>query len=205
VLTVVGCQSLRPNNNKSGSGAAPLDPLFGTAPPAPRPISQATTLPPASPSLTQPAPTSLTSNAALAGGTPAVLDRSRDLRINDSQPAPASNYGQAPGNANSWSGAVLQRPEPAGTLVPPAPSSPPVNTISSTLGPVMTFEQARAQLEARNVAWMRLDFARDQGDWHFSCAVPNAHNPTVSRTYEAHARDELDAIRAVLAQIDKEK
>ncbi len=70
---------------------------------------------------------------------------------------------------------------------------------------VITYEQAQERLAARGVAWQRLETGGEQGEWKFSCSIPNRQNPNVSRTYEARACDFLTAIRAVLDQIDKEQ
>jgi hypothetical protein len=67
----------------------------------------------------------------------------------------------------------------------------------------LTYEQAQTILASKGIGWQRLENG-DQGDWKFSCSVPSKANPAVSRTYEAHATNYLDAIRAVLDKMDKE-
>jgi hypothetical protein len=67
-----------------------------------------------------------------------------------------------------------------------------------------SYEQARAQLQARNVAWFRLETGEPSG-YKFSCSIPNRQNRNLSRTFEAQAQTELAAIQAVLEQIDKEQ
>jgi hypothetical protein len=200
---LAGCRHTGSQTNRSGGGsAATSDPLFSSTLPPPKPLaSTGLSQAPAGNGVTSPtlppAPTSLTSNAALASATPAVLDRTNDLRISDPTRNPDSHYGQSPGG---WSGAVLQKPEPMnGPQSAKAPAAP------ATSAPPATLEQARAQLQTRGVAWMRSDYLRDQDQWQFSCSIPNPHNPNVSRTYQATAHAELDAIRAVMGQIDKER
>jgi hypothetical protein len=39
----------------------------------------------------------------------------------------------------------------------------------------------------------------------FTCAVPNRHNPDISRFYEATASGYPTAVRAVLQQIDSQQ
>ena len=66
----------------------------------------------------------------------------------------------------------------------------------------MTYEQAKAILTARGVTWQRLETWGDAGEWKFSCAIPNPQNPNIRRTYEATARDDLSALRAVIDQMN---
>jgi hypothetical protein len=67
-----------------------------------------------------------------------------------------------------------------------------------------SFEQARAQLDARGINWYRLETG-DPGMFKFSCSVPNRQNRTLSRTYEGQASTEIAAIQAVLDQIDRDR
>lgn len=170
---------------------AGVDPLLGPSAAA-RPAAQAAGPAPGSvtPLPRLPAPSSLTSNAALASGAPTVPDSGQDLRIADAYRKP-----EAPASPG---GTVLRRPEPvfqpAGLAAPAAPVA--------ALG---TFEQAQAALTARGVTWQRLETLADAGEWKFSCSVPNRQNPAVNRTYEARARDALSAIQAVIDQIDRER
>jgi hypothetical protein len=130
-----------------------------------------------------PAPNALTSNAALAAGGPQPLDGGFDLRI------AAGNTG---GAWVSPGGAQLIRPEiPAQPVSRSDPSRP------------MTYEQAQALLAAYGLGWQRLEYA--DGVWKFTCSIPNRQNPTLSRTYEGQAKDDLGAIRAVLEKIEKDQ
>jgi hypothetical protein len=72
-------------------------------------------------------------------------------------------------------------------------------------GQVSSFEQAQALLSSHGVKWQRLETWGDQGEWKFSCSIPSRQNAFISRTYEGRATDSLAAVRAVLAQIDKER
>jgi hypothetical protein len=180
--------------------AAPPDPLLGTsgvqpaAPGAATPKPAAGTGSAALPAL--PAPNAVTSPAALAGGGPRPIDATHELRI-------ATTTG-TPGGA-AWVG-----PASSGGGVPAQPMSRGADAAPAT-GLVLsggtvrneTFEQLQAQLVARGIAWQRLECV--DGEWHFSCSVPNRQNPNLNHTYEARAHDGTAAIRAVLDQIDREQ
>jgi hypothetical protein len=70
-----------------------------------------------------------------------------------------------------------------------------------------TYEQLQSMLTARGVTWQRLEKWGDEGDWKFSCSIPNKQSPNVSRHYEAKVAgpNGLAAIRAVLDKIDLEQ
>ncbi len=136
-----------------------------------------------------PAPNSTASNAALASNPGRPLDGRHDLQINDPrQDSSNPNWSVPGGNA---------APLPQDRAVTPAYAS----ANGSRLG---SFEQAKAQLDARGVTWYRLE-SGEPGMFKFSCSVPNRHNRTLSRTHEAQAASELAAIQAVLDQIDRER
>jgi hypothetical protein len=195
-LGITGCAG-----SKSVVGA---DPLLGKSANA-QPISQNT---PKRPSGTEasltsqplpPAPSGTASTTALAQGVSQPLDSRYNLGMG------------TPGENRSWAGLTtagntsLSRPEPVTGLVPP-PDRSAARALESTTGSrLRSFEDAQALLRDRGITWQRLESAADQGGWKFSCSIPNRQNPKVSRTYEAQARTELDAIQAVLDQIDKER
>lgn len=68
-----------------------------------------------------------------------------------------------------------------------------------------TFEDAEHQIGARGPLWQRLESVGENGEWKYSCSIPNRQNPRIRRTYEAKAADPGAAIRAVLEQLDKEQ
>jgi hypothetical protein len=80
----------------------------------------------------------------------------------------------------------------------------PVNTAPLGLG-TASFEQLQVMLAARNVTWQRLEMVGDQGEWMFSCAIPNPQNRSMRRHYQYRAVGPygLEAIRGVLAEIDR--
>lgn len=203
-LAAVGCQHSPPQ-----ASAPKNDPLLGNSgsvPPAPAPLtsnakgSQAALPPP-------PTPSSPTSNAALASGkaASATLDPANDLRINDTA---KSSSGRDAG-PSSWSGTTLQKPEAIPAANARSSNSPasdmPAPPAQMLPRQGLTLDQAVAELEARGATFLRLDYSRDQQEWQINCSVPNPQNPSVSRTYTYKARTSLEAVRAVLTQLDKDR
>ncbi len=190
MIIAAGCQHSPPPKT-----AATNDPLFssGNTPAPPRPLTSNAPGPQAGVAPI-PGPVSSTSTAALASAkaTSGSRDSANDLRINDTARSPISR-GESGGNA--WGGTVLQRPD----------AVPPGATVSGSPGANANLEQALAQLEARGATFIRLEYVRDQDQWQVSCSVPNAQNQSVSRTYSYKSRTGLDAVRAVLIQIDKDR
>jgi hypothetical protein len=197
----------------AGDNRSTYDPLIGGTPagqrtgvpPAPTgtpsaaAASSSATLPPL------PVARSSTSPAALAGGTGQSLDGSHDpLRIADPQAGGAWK--------GSQTGVVLNRPElapdpvrPSNVVAPPAgPVAAPGIALTAG-GRAITYEQAQALLAARGVKVQRLESTGENGEWKFTCSVPNRQNPQISRTYEARATDPIAAVRAVLDQLDKDQ
>jgi hypothetical protein len=176
-LILVGC---------NGIHKAQGDPLFGGVKPTPGLTGAANT---AVPPL--PGPTTTASTAALASVNPRPLDGSHDLRITD-QVAPNTTQLQQPimGSPAAPGFAPVSR---QGQISPPANSGN------------ISYEEAQGRLAARGVAWQRLETWGDQGDWKFTCSIPNRQNPYISRTYEADAHDPLSAVRSVLDQIEHDQ
>jgi hypothetical protein len=170
------------------------DPLIGGAPPLQANAPSTPTAKASGPVPPVPAPTSTASNAALASLPGRTVDGRHELQINEPKTTAPSDPG--------WTA-------PAGSS-PPAPSQPLADANSSTnytLGggsKLGSFEQARSQLQVRNVTWWRLE-TTEPGTFKFSCSVPNRQNRQLSRTHEAQASSELAAIQAVLDQIDRER
>jgi hypothetical protein len=172
------------------------------APAAPQPPVAA--LPP-------PAANSTLSTAALAAGAPRPLDSIRDLRIGASRGTGNDGWareGLAQTTPNN--GVQLRAPEPIAETNPRRE----VVTVSNpgaalggqgTTTEVTTFEQAKDQIKARGAVWQRLEIVSENGEWKYSCSIPNRQNPRLRRTYEARASEPVGAIRAVLEQLDKEQ
>ena len=175
------------------------DPLLGkpAAAPAAAPAASPTAAIPLVSAAPAPSSSGNASTAALASSTAASPDGSYPLRIG----------GGTPGDGRTWSGpnastASLQRPEPPGDPVAhgdpqPARLTPPQT--ASTAPTAMTFEQAQAQLEAKGVIWQQ--WSQADGQWKFSCAVPNPQDRTKSRRYDATGRDYVSAVQAALDKI----
>jgi hypothetical protein len=175
------------------------DPLLG------KPAAAAIAAPAASPTAAiplvsapaAPSPGGNASTAALASSTAASPDGSYPLRIG----------GGAPGDGRTWSGpnastASLQRPEPPGDPVAhgdPQPTRLASPQSASTAPTAMTWEQAQAQLEAKGVLYQK--WTQADGQWKFSCAVPNPQDRSKSRVYETSGRDWVSAVQQALDKI----
>jgi hypothetical protein len=190
-----------------------VDPLFGNVKPQPGLNSTGVNSTSANSVPPLPGPTSTGSTAALASVNPRSLDGSHDLRITD--PGQTGNGTMGP-IANSTPNPVAPAPgvgtqlqQPLTGFVPA--SRQPVVGVNPAVDPArpanghLTYEGAQAQLTARGVTWQRLESWGDQGDWKFTCSVPNRQNAYISRTYEAEAHDPLSAVRGVLDQIDHDQ
>ncbi|HLJ93651.1 MAG TPA: hypothetical protein VKU02_10725 [Gemmataceae bacterium] len=206
-----------------------IDPLLGGPPLRPAVVAAPQTPAPAPlPVLPLPPATSTMSTAALAAGAPRPLDNGQDLRIG-SPIATTGNDGWArQGSASNApdaemrrmadsTGATLQPPQPLSEPAPnralsaTATSAPPRDPLPTSLAGsssppgVTTFEQAEKELEARGVFGQQLDMTGPNGEWKFSCLVPNRQNPRLQRRYDARASDPVAAIRAVLEKLDKDQ
>jgi hypothetical protein len=155
-----------------------------------------------------PVPSTTTSPAALAAGTNnPSLDPSRDLRIGTGAATPVANTDPWRGSA----GATLRQPEPAPEGQPRTDAVPvigggqPAVTLTSTSGAADEYRQLQGQLQARGVTWQRLETWGANGEWKFSCSIPNPQNPNVRRTYEAIAQSDVAALRAALERIDSDR
>jgi hypothetical protein len=212
----------------SGCSSSPRkpqgDPLFGNVKPQPgfNSADASTSVPPL------PGPTSTGSTAALASVNPRPIDGTHDLRIPDPNVAASANpawngagsIGTAPpiivptGPAATPAASPVAL-APGGQLQQPTTGFAPVSRMQSGTTPGadatrlangnLTYEGAQAQLTARGVTWQRLETWGDQGDWKFTCSIPNRQNPYISRTYEAEAHDPLSAVRGVLDQLDHDQ
>jgi hypothetical protein len=82
-------------------------------------------------------------------------------------------------------------------------------TTASNPGPApdgrgAAFDEALRQIAARGPLWQDLKSVGQNGEWKYSCSIPNRQNPRIRRTYEAQAGDPTAAIRAVLEQLEKD-
>lgn len=207
LLILAGCAT---DNNRNATPAS--DPLLGGPPVSSRPVTGQPTSTGGSTGAIPLRPS--TSPAALAPGGPSSLDSGGGLRIPGAGPAtPPSAPPSAP---NVWRGqggpggnVLLTTPEPAAPPAPPAP--PPAEPARTNTGfGFFTGRQSDinpllALLRQRGATFQRLETWGDEGQWKFSCAIPNRQNAAIRRTYEARAGDPMAAVRAVLDQIDKEQ
>jgi hypothetical protein len=151
---------------------------------------------------------STASTAALASGTIPRLPGAQDLRLESPQGLPSGwqREGAGQGALVAQQGALLRPPEPVGGPgpVPPAGAgSSPVTPVSARRAD--SLDQALDELRSRGVSWQTLEGPLDRGEWKFRCSVPNPNKPSVSRTYEATASASVDAVRAVLDQINRDQ
>jgi hypothetical protein len=182
------------------------DPLIGGETPLPARTETAVTAPRSNvPPL--PAPSSATSNAALAGGAFQPLDPTRDLRIgsNDGNAAAGAWRGPA-GAASNPTQPVNDPPRSPQLTSQPRPASSPASGVVQAGGlPGASTDALMALLQARGATFQRLETAGDDGEWKYSCSVPHPSNPNIRRTYEARGRDPRSAMVAVLKQMDQEQ
>ena len=207
LLALAGCQN--------GPGAK-ADPFFGTQrpqiPTAPVGQTASTNVPPV------PATHSLTSPAALAGGTTPTPNDPRELRMDTAPIVPASQQGGGAVRGVAPGPVQLGDPQPApeatssnlrpiadsGFQRAAAPASPAAVPVS---GP-MTFEQVQQALKQRGVTWQRLESLSDGAQWKFQCSLPIPGGKNLNRTYMTESplpTDPLTAVRAVLDKIDKDQ
>ncbi len=188
----------------NGVHKAQGDPLFGNVKPQPGLTGAA-----ANPVPPIPGPTSTASTAALASVNPRPIDGSHDLRITDPIASPVANGTASPVASASGAGTQLQAPVTGFMPVSRQPTNSSTPGADGRRGDLangsMTYEDAQARLTARGVSWQRLETWGEQGDWKFTCSVPNRQNPYISRTYEAEAHDPLSAVRGVLDQLDHDQ
>jgi hypothetical protein len=170
-----------------------------------------------------PATHSLTSPAALAGGTTPTPENPRDLRIpGGAAVVPASMPGGGTARGVAPGGGVLDAPQPVQentALLTPVASTdtnfqrtaapgPAVAASSVPPAGALSFEQAQLLLKQHGVTWQRLETWGDKGQWKFRCSIPNPSNPSVNRWFETTKplpSDPLTAVRAVIEQIQKEQ
>jgi hypothetical protein len=90
----------------------------------------------------------------------------------------------------------LRPPEPVARLTSNVPAPPAAPRVTS-------YEQAQTVLLGRGVLWQNL-MTGEQGEWKFSCSLPNRQDPSRNRTYEGRGPTYLAAVQAVLDQVEKD-
>lgn len=123
-------------------------------------------------------------------------------------PKPAS--AMSPSTAHLAAGLRSTQPENKLDIATPPPDknhepTMPVQRVSAVrqtpwTGDHVSWEQARGQLLARGVNWMQLEL--HDGMWHLQCSIPDAQDPKKARFFEAQAKDEVSAMRAVWEKME---
>ena len=230
LLALVGCGGSADrtveNDPLLGPGGRALPPVTAasttsggeksTLPPTPRSALTDRQLP------ELPAPNPKITAAGLAAGQEQMLDSAPRLQIAINPPTPKPvdpgpwrNEGSAvvtpivpvspvtpPIDAGPWrgQGVTLQGPTSAGdprlTIVPVA--------APAGQSKVETLQKGIDLLEGRGVTMHRLEKTED-GQYKFLCLLPDRQNPTTFHRYEARAAgDPVNAVRAVIEQIDRD-
>lgn len=86
---------------------------------------------------------------------------------------------------------------------PAAPPTPPPTGTGAAVR-VRSFEEAQQFLTAHGVKWQDLQ-TTGEGEWKYSCSIPNKANPSTMRTYEGRDRYGLTAIQQVIDQIVRDQ
>ncbi|MEY4396170.1 MAG: hypothetical protein RL595_3419 [Planctomycetota bacterium] len=206
----MGCQ-----NTNGGSSSSTLDKFFSplpgnngpSAPAGPAPLA------PVTPTAQNPSSPVSDKDPLLGGGVP--------LNRMPSQTAQATTPG-AVGNVNPQTG-LPHLPAPASSTSPAAlttgnfstldPNRNPVTTVGATaaagvgatspFGAPEEFRNLMQQLTTRGLAWQRLDYNPQAGDWKFYCAVKDPAQPNATRNFETTAKTDVAALKAVLEEIDR--
>ncbi len=155
-----------------------------------------------------PAPSDRVTPATLAGGSSAGLS---GLGIRDGNTSGPDN--SAPPPSGAWSGAESKNTAPPGgaklgtpRLGGPSDSyaQPAAGSNRSPAIRARSFEEAQQFLMAHGVKWQRLQ-TTGEGDWTFSCTIPNKANTGSMKTYEAHDRYGLVAMQKVMDEIVRDQ
>jgi hypothetical protein len=148
-----------------------------------------------------PPPYGPTSPAALAASPVPAGGLRIGPSADDGKPAGTLTAGPSDGGPPRSPGATLQQPEPIidPTVRPTAGVGPPPP-------PGDSYRQLQDELARRGVVFQELQMG-DDGQWRFRCGVPRRQDPLTTRVYEYRAPGDqgLACVRAVLAQIDRDR
>jgi len=78
-----------------------------------------------------------------------------------------------------------------------------VGATNSQFGSAEEFRTLMQQLSTRGLAWQRLDYSPQTGDWKFYCAVKDPMQNGATRNFETSAKTDVAALKAVLDEINK--
>ena len=84
-----------------------------------------------------------------------------------------------------------------------ATASAGVGATHSQFGSAEEFRTLMQQLSTRGLAWQRLDYSPQTGDWKFYCAVKDPTQNGATRNFETTAKTDVAALKAVLEEINK--
>jgi hypothetical protein len=213
-LAVGGCQATNESRAKPGGdvlfGEKPIErpPIGPTQPPQNRAGMNAPSPPPATASKSNAA--MLIGNDPLSGGKqigipdPQKSQQQQTLTVGDWQPQGApTGQGGSLTNGSGGPGVILRQPD-AGPIQPVPP--PVIRSSSGNAVPVVNAnaavadDQLQAALKSRGVLWQDQKVLAD--GVHFTCRVPNPHDPNFTRVFEATAGDYRSAVLAVIQQLD---
>jgi hypothetical protein len=196
----------------TGDGQVKDDPLLGAV--APPPPVQAALPPAGAPVPPLPVSSSAVSTASLAAGTP-PLEGGRELKMDDPRDklVNRSTWQQAGAAAEKAAGgAALNNPVP---IVPAADRTDmdPLQGLAGSQGTGSDFaragsaaeslDQLRAQLKQRGMTEYH---SETWGDGiRVVCAGPKKSDPKKTRSYEAYAINEIEAVKAIMGKIDADQ
>ncbi len=186
-------------------GGRPIPTNATTTAPSARAVSDGS--PPNANPTALPLPNGPTSPAALVSGgssltSPppvAVQPPEIGVKVGGPQPVTSRLTPIAATNTDGGGTGIIQTSAVGPASVSAANSSP------ATLG--ATYEQLQDMLAQRGVTWQRLRTGTAKGEWIFECSIPDPKARQMEIDYVAHAVGPygLDAIRAVLKEIDDER
>lgn len=144
--------------------------------------------------------------AAMAAGLRSRQGNESDLRIDRPEDRIEAQRASDP---QRNSGGVILRP-PTGVTAGDAPPLAPRDEFKEITpvgtqrpAPVENYESLVAEL--RDYGAIEIRNRQSNGEWTFSCAVPNRSNQLMQRRYEAHDPDLLRAVRAVLERVREDQ
>jgi hypothetical protein len=116
----------------------------------------------------------------------------------DRTPVQPTGWTGAPGASGADGSPRLQTP-----TVASGPHAAGAPAMIGGVARLRTFEEGEAYLNARGCLWQRLE--QREGEWFFSCSVPNRGNSNSVKTYEASDKYGLLAMQKVIDEINKEQ
>lgn len=209
------CASAGCQNTNGGSSSSALDKFFSPLPANNGASSPAgpTPLAPVTPTAQNFGTSVPDKDPLLGGGVP--LNKMPAQMAQTPAPAglggnyPPPGLPSLPAPASSTSPAALA----TGNFSTLDPNRNPVTPVGATatagvgatspFGAPEEFRSLMQQLTTRGLAWQRLDYNPQSGDWKFYCAVKDPANPTATRNFETTAKTDVAAIKAVLQEIDR--